>query len=40
MELKRRIEEQQRRIDMLVKQNESLLYGPEKDEKNEKEVEE
>ena len=40
MELKRRIEEQQRRIDMLVKQNESLLYGPEKDGKNEKEVEE
>ena len=40
MELKRRIEEQQRRIDMLVKQNESLLYGPEKDGKIEKEVEE
>ena len=39
MELHRRIEEQQRRIDMLVRQNESLLYGP-KDEKLEKEVEE
>ena len=39
MELHRRIEEQQRRIDMLVRQNESLLYGP-KDEKLEKGVEE
>ena len=39
MELHRRIEDQQRRIDMLVRQNESLLYGP-KDEKLEKEVEE
>ena len=39
-ELHRRIEEQEKKIDALVKQNESLLYGPNKDEKIEKEVEE
>ena len=40
LELHRRIEEQERKIDTLVKQNESLLYGPNRDEKIEKEVEE
>ena len=40
LELHRRIEEQEKKIDALVKQNESLLYGPNKDEKIEKEVEE
>ena len=37
--IEEKLEDQRRRIDMLVRQNESLLYGP-KDNKLEKEVEE